>query len=151
MFSVGLPEVLSHNDFWTKNIMFSPKTKELQRIIDWQTARFASLTHDLAAILSLELGGDERRKLENSYVEYYVEQVKHFLDKYEVEDDQGLRKIKIEDVMKAYKGSQKIAIYGVIFTLMESEKQKESKEAAKESDLVKRIQFLFEDLYPDVN
>uniref|UniRef100_A0A914Y875 CHK kinase-like domain-containing protein n=1 Tax=Panagrolaimus superbus TaxID=310955 RepID=A0A914Y875_9BILA len=146
----GLPEVLSHNDFWTKNVMFSPKTKELQRIIDWQTVRFASLTHDLAALLSLELSGDHRRKNEKSYVEYYLKQVQHYLDKYEVEDDHGLRKAKIDDVLKAYNGSLRIAIYGLIFTLMESEKTKESKEAAQGSELVNRIKYLYEDLYSDM-
>jgi len=148
---VGLPEVLSHNDFWTKNVMFSGKTGDLQRIIDWQTVRFASLTHDMAALLSLELSGDHRRELQKQYIEYYLEQVKHFLDKYEVKDDCGLRNAKIEDVMKAYKDSLKIAIYGLIFTLMESEKTKESKEAARESELVNRIQYLFEDLYPHMD
>uniref|UniRef100_A0AC35GS50 CHK kinase-like domain-containing protein n=1 Tax=Panagrolaimus sp. PS1159 TaxID=55785 RepID=A0AC35GS50_9BILA len=149
--AAGLPEVLSHNDFWTKNVMFSPKTGELQRIIDWQTVRFASLTHDLAALLSLELSGQHRREHEKSYVEYYLQQVKHYLDKYEVEDDHGLRKAKIEDVMKAYNISLKIAIFGLIFTLMESEKTKKSKEAAQNSELVNRIKYLFEDLYSDMD
>ena len=139
---------MCHNDFWTKNIIFSPSNGKLLSIIDWQTARFASPTHDLAALLALELPGEKRRREQRDFIEFYLDQLRHYLDHFEVKNDEGLRKTKSDDLMPVYKESLKVAIYGVIFTLTKYDEQFEGNDAAKESPLVERVHLLLEDLYP---
>jgi hypothetical protein len=145
---VNLPSVLCHNDFWTKNVIYSPSNGSLLSIIDWQTVRYASPTHDIAALLALELEGEKRREYQKLYLEFYLHQLKESLDHYGVKDDGGLRDANIDDLMIAYKDSLKVAIYGVIFTLVNFDKQLEGHAEARESPLVDRVHYLLDDLYP---
>ena len=95
--------------------------------------------------------GEKRREFQQLYLEFYHNQLKQFLDHYGVKDDGGLREAKIDDLMIAYKDSLRVSVFGVIFTLVNYDKQLEGHQEARESPLVERVHCLLEDLYPNAH
>uniref|UniRef100_A0AC35GM19 CHK kinase-like domain-containing protein n=1 Tax=Panagrolaimus sp. PS1159 TaxID=55785 RepID=A0AC35GM19_9BILA len=142
---VLLPVVLSHDDFWAGNLLFSDDGK-LITILDWQISRFTSPTQDFAALLALSLSSDCRRKNEMKYLEFYFETLKHYLNEFNVENDKGYRNLNFENLKKVYKISLKIAIFRVIITWQNYDSFNPGEKEGSETPLQNLIRCLIEDL-----
>uniref|UniRef100_A0A914QSA3 CHK kinase-like domain-containing protein n=1 Tax=Panagrolaimus davidi TaxID=227884 RepID=A0A914QSA3_9BILA len=135
-----LPFVLCHNDFWAGNLLFADDGS-LVTILDWQTAFFASPTQDLAALLALGLPSICRRKNEKEYLQFYFDTFKYYLEKFNVKDDKGYRKLDFKTLEQSYRTSLKVTVFSVITTWENFDK---SGDNGGESENC--IQYLLEDI-----
>ncbi|KAE9550267.1 hypothetical protein FO519_006505, partial [Halicephalobus sp. NKZ332] len=76
----GLPDLYVHGDLWTSNILFKLNpdksvSDEIAAIIDWQFAHKGNFVFDLCRLLIFSCDGDQRRELEFSIFDYYIEQL----------------------------------------------------------------------------
>uniref|UniRef100_A0AC34F9S6 CHK kinase-like domain-containing protein n=1 Tax=Panagrolaimus sp. ES5 TaxID=591445 RepID=A0AC34F9S6_9BILA len=137
--------VLVHSAIWPGNVLWSSEdNSQLLSIIDWQGCFSGSPTADLAALLAISVGAEERQKNEDEYLKYYIQKFDEFREKEKIDTVLDFGTVK-----ESYGRSLLYSMIELIVVIISNPLDDVIEEGEIYGVMTKRLKALIEDLLLD--
>ena len=114
---------------------------QLLSIIDWQGCFAGSPTADLAAILAISVGAEERRSREDEYLKYYIQKFD------QLRDPSKTSPLEFEAIREAYGRSLLFNLVELIVVIITNPADDVIQDGESMGVMTKRLKALIEDLF----